>query len=267
MNLTDHPADEPRIREALRDATVELTAPVQRLTAAASHDGRRLRTRRRVGAAGLTLCAVAAVAVPVALAMGPDPAKEADVATDPSVPLPDPRPVDGQGGWWDMPASQMLQRLEDATPDGRSYADPVLTNKGENGPGEPVAELRGWLGADVLADGATAGGINVVLYAPGQDAERYTCPGNLEAPDRCTEITDDAGEVVGRTSVSKTGPVSVREVVLLREDGGVVYVAASNSADDKWGAASTPASDQVPFTMAELVDVAGDATWTTYQPR
>ena len=255
------------VRDALQRATDDLASPVQRLTATAARNGRRLRLRRRITVAVGSVCAAAALAVPVVLALGPNPGREGEVATDPSTSLPEPLPPSDRPGWWDMPATEMLQRLKDTTPDGRSYADPILTNEGENAPGEPVGVMRGWLAADVVAHGATAGGVNVLLYAPGAQGERLTCPGNLTAPDQCNEITDDAGRPVGRTSVTTRGPIKVREVVLRQDDGGVVYVAASNSADDKWGAGSAAASDQVPLTLTELLDIAGYPQWTTYEPR
>ncbi len=264
MSLTE----ETLVRDALYDATNQLAAPVHRLAETATRRGRRLRVRRRATVAAGALLVAASVAVPVGLSLGPNPVRDSEVATDPSVALPDPPPVTGPVAWWDMPASEMLRRLADLTPRGLSYADPVLTNEGENAPGEPVAELRGWLMADVLFNGHLVGGINVVLYAPDSvSPDRWTCPGNLEAPDRCSEIPGDDGRPVGRTSVGTTGQITVREVVLRRDDGGVVYVAASNSADDKWGAGSTVTSGQVPFTLAELQDIARDSRWTMEVPR
>jgi hypothetical protein len=267
MSQTDL-ADEALVREALQHATEELSAPVLRLASEATVRGRRLRLRRRVTLAAATVCAASAVVVPLVVALGDNPARDADVASDPSVSLPDPLPVSDVPGWWDMPATEMLRRLEDATPARLTYTEPVLTNEGENGPGEPVGVMRGWMAADVVADGDTAGGINVLLYAPGAlSRDQWTCPGNLAAPDRCSEITDDTDVPVGRVSVTTTGRITIREVVLRQDDGGLVYVAASNSADDKWGGSSVPASEQVPLSMAELLDIAGHRQWTTYEPR
>ena len=215
------------------------------------------------------MCAAGALAVPVVVVLGgPNDARADLVATDPAVDLPAPVPIGDNPGWWDMPATEMLRRLEDITPSGRSYREPAFANEGENAPGEPFGVVRGWLAVDVMADGKVAGGINVVLYRPGSvSSDRYTCPGNLVEADRCSEVTDDEGEAVGRTSVTTTGPITVREAVLLQPGGGVVYVAASNSADDKWGPGSTPASDDVPFTSRDLLDIASYRQWTTYVPR
>ncbi|MBF4767095.1 hypothetical protein ISU10_04870 [Nocardioides agariphilus] len=259
--------EETLVREALQQSTDDLAAPVQLLTRNAARNGRRLRLRRRVTVAVGSVCAAAAIAVPVVLALGPNPARDGGFATDPSTSLPEPPPITGQVGWWDMPASEMLHRLRDVGPAGRSYVEPVLTNEGENAPGEPVAEMRGWLAADVVAHGATAGGINLLLYAPGQSAEKYTCPGNLVSPDSCTEMTNGAGTTVGRQSVTTTGEVTVIEVVLRGPGGGLVYVAVSNSADDKWGMGSTVASRNPPLSLEQVTDIATSSAWTDWRPR
>ena len=105
----------------------------------------------------------------------------------------------------------------------------------------------------------------MLLVTPGS-SDRYTCPGNLTAPDSCTEITDGAGTTLGRQSSTTTGGVTVLEVVLRGPGDGLVYVAASNSADDKWGADSTVASDTVPLTLDQLTSIASDDVWTTWEP-
>ena len=58
----------------------------------------------------------------------------------------------------------------------------------------------------------------------------------------------------------------VNEVVLVRPNGGLVYVAASNSADDKPGAGSTVAGPTVPLTLDQLQDIAEDDAWIGYEP-
>ncbi len=62
------------------------------------------------------------------------------------------------------------------------------------------------------------------------------------------------------------GPVTVLEVVLRGPGGGEVYVAAANSADDRWGADSTPTSPEVPLTLAQLRPIAADPAWTSWSP-
>jgi hypothetical protein len=108
--------------------------------------------------------------------------------------------------------------------------------------------------------------VNAILYVTGQRASRYSCPGNLTSPDECVEIKDADGQVVGRRSISTTGEVVVNEVVLVRPNGGLVYVAASNSADDKPGAGSTIAGPTVPLTLDQLGAIAQDDAWIGYEP-
>jgi hypothetical protein len=294
------------VRDALRHATEELAAPVHRLAGTAVVRGRRLRRRRRALASAAMLAAVAVIAVPVVGVFGGSADRSGTrVATDPSTSLPAPLPFVGTPSWWDIPATDMLVHLKDLTPGGLSIADPILTND-DRAPGERAGVLRGWLQADVVADGATAGGINVALKAPlpasatstgtgtstgagipqpqtgtglaatgavtgsGQDParpdERVACPGNLVSPDTCTVLHDAAGVTVGRTSTTTTGAVTVLEVVLRGPDDGLVYVAASNSADVKWGVNSRVASTRVPLTLTELRAIAADPAWTSWRP-
>ena len=289
--------EETRVREALHASADELSAPVHRLTQASTRNGRRLRRRRRILAAAGSLAVVAGVAAPVVILAGPDGRTGNSIATDPTTSLPEPLPTDGLVGWWQMPATQMLVHLKAMTPDGLSFADPVLTND-DRAPGEQEGVLRGWVRADVVAAGSTAGGINVVLMPPqvtadpvdgkaqrpetGSDAatgtvldpdqanvpvgQWLTCPGNLIEADTCTPLLDTDGTPIGRTSTTTTGAVTVLEVVLRGPRDGVVYVAASNSADHKWGEGSSAASGQVPLTLAQLQRIAADPAWTSWQP-
>jgi hypothetical protein len=141
----------------------------------------------------------------------------------------------------------------------------MLTNE-ERAPGEPETDSPGYLRADLTLDGETVGGLNAILYVTGQRANRYSCPRNLASPDECAEIEDAEGQVVGRRSISSAGDVVVNEVVLVRPNGGLVYVAASNSADDKPGAGSTVAGPAVPLTLDQLQDIAEDDAWIGYEP-
>jgi hypothetical protein len=276
MRLIDEsPGDETRVREALRRATDELSAPVHRLTATATFGGRRLRRRRRIGTVVATVCAVTAVAVPVGIVLGgsgetadgsiaTDPTPTAETAPPAPTPHSVPSPAD-EARWTQMPATRMLAVLEGLTADDVTYADAVVTNE-DRAPGEREHVMHGYLLADVVANGSTAGGINLVLMGPEEPTSRYTCPGNLISPDSCTELTDESGATVGRRSRSTTGGVTVLEVVLRGPDGGLVYVAASNSADDKWGAGSAIASGTVPLTMEQLEAIAASPVWTDWEP-
>ena len=46
----------------------------------------------------------------------------------------------------------------------------------------------------------------------------------------------------------------------------VVYVAASNSTDDKWGLGSTVAGPTVPLSLDQLQVIAEDDAWIGYEP-
>ena len=265
--------DETLVRDVLHRATDDLTAPATSLTATAVVRGRSLRRRRRAVAAVGTLCAVTLVAVPVVTALGgSNPTTGPQIATDPTptpsaTPTPSPTPhlVDNDA-WAQMPAGEMATTFESLAPAGIGLTDVMLTNE-ERAPGEPETDSPGYLRADLTLDGETVGGLNAILYVTGQRASRYSCPGNLASPDECVEIKDADGQVVGRRSVATTGEVVVNEVVLVRPNGGLVYVAASNSADDKPGAGSTVAGPTVPLTLDQLQDIAEDDAWLGYEPK
>ena len=110
-------------------------------------------------------------------------------------------------------------------------------------------------------------GANVVLYPPSDDdggafvRQLTRCPGNLTAPDSCTEVRDAAGHVVGRDSRTNTGGVVVVESTELTPDGAIVYAAASNSSDVKWGSASSTDRDAPPLTLAQLREVVESPSW------
>jgi len=294
--------DETFVREALHRATDDLAAPVHRLTEASTRNGRRLRRRRRILAAAGSLAVVAGVAAPVIILAGQDGRTGNSIATDPTTSLPEPVPTEGQVGWWQMPATQMLVHLKDLSPEGLSFADAVLTND-DRAPGEQEGVLRGWVQADVVAAGRTAGSINVMLMPPElkppepatdpvegdvrqpktatDDAsgtvldpdqanvpvgQWLTCPGNLTGADTCTPVLGADGTPIGRTSTTTMGSVTVLEVVLRGPGDGLVYVAASNSADDKWGEGSSVAAEHVPLTLAQVREIATDPVWTSWGP-
>jgi hypothetical protein len=147
---------------------------------------------------------------------------------------------------------------------------PALSSVGslpfERSIGRPGGGSPGYLLADPTLDGEPVGGLNAMLYVTGQRATKYTCPGNLASPDECVEIEDADGQVVGRRSVSTPGDVVINEVVLVRPNGGLVYVAASSSADDKPGAGSTVAGPTAPLTLDQLQAIAEDDAWIGYVP-
>ena len=164
-----------------------------------------------------------------------------------------------------MPAAEMATTFEGLAPVGIGLTDVMLTNE-ERAPGEPETDSPGYLLADLTLDGETVGGLNAILYVTGQRANQYSCPGNLTSFDECVEIKDADGQVVGRRSVSTLGEVVVNEVVLVRPNGGLVYVTASNSPDDKPSSGSAVAGSTVPLTLDQLQAIAEDEAWIGYEP-
>ncbi len=267
--MTTH--DETLVRDVLHRATDDLTAPVPTLTAAATVGGRRLRRRRRAVAAAGTLFAVALVAVPVGLSLGGS-TTAGSVATDPTptptpTPTPEPTPhlVDNDA-WAQMPAAEMATTFGRLAPAGVGLTDVMLTNE-DRAPGEPKTQSPGYLLARLTTDGVTTGSVNLILYVTGQSDAKYTCPGNLTHPDSCTDILGDDGQPIGRRSVTTSaGGVVEHEVVLVRKNGGLVYVDATNSTDDKWGPGSPVAGATVPLTLDQLQAIAEDDAWTSWEP-
>lgn len=272
--MTAH--DEILVRDALHRATDHLTSPATSLTATAAVRGRSLRRRRRAVAAAGTFCAATLVAVPVVAALGgSNPTSSPQVATDPSptpsatptpTPSVEPTPhlVDNDA-WATMPAAEMATTFEGLAPAGIGLTDVMLTNE-DRAPGEPETNSPGYLLADLTVDGVPAGGLNVMQYVTGQRSSKLSCPVNLTSVDSCVEITGPDGEVIGRRSVSTLGDTVVNVVMLVRSNGGTVYVAASNSTDDKWGRDSTVAGPTVPLTLDQLQAIAEDDAWIGYEP-
>jgi hypothetical protein len=119
---------------------------------------------------------------------------------------------------------------------------------------------------DLADDRGQAGGVNVVLYPPADDGgtfvrELTSCPGNLTTPDSCTEVRSADGEVVGRDSRTATAGVVVVESTQLTPDGAIVYAAASNSSDVKWGSGSSVDRKAPPLTLAQLREIAESRSW------
>lgn len=260
------------VRDALARATDDLAAPLPRFTAAAATGGRRLRRRRRALTAAGALCAAAVVAVPVGVSLGGT-GVAGSVATDPTPTVnssptasgdPTPTLVDNDARSR-MPAPEMLDVLHhDLEPLGLTTTDEVLTNI-DDVDGVSARDLRGWLEADLVRDGRTVGGVNVVLYVTGLEPDQWTCPGNFGAPTVCDEVRDDTGEVIGRRSTSTQGDVVTRAVVVQRRNGGFVYVASSNSAVDKPTAGSPVAGPTPPLSLDQLQDIAEDDAWISWK--
>jgi hypothetical protein len=72
--------------------------------------------------------------------------------------------------------------------------------------------------------------------------------------------------VLGRTSRWAAQGVVVVEVTRRTPEGGLVYVAASNSSDEKWGLGSATDRRRPPVDTAELRAIAADPTWQRWTP-
>ena len=66
--------------------------------------------------------------------------------------------------------------------------------------------------------------------------------------------------------VVAAGVVVVVEVTRRTPEGGLVYVAASNSSDEKWGLGSATDRRRPPVDTAELRAIAADPTWQRWTP-
>ena len=305
MTDLDHGAD---LRERLDRAVTGLDAPAQ-LTPAVLADGRRLRRRRRLVASGAGLAATAAVTTLVVTTLGSGaPSTGPAVATDPpatpqaserqhrSSGVPSPG-ADAPGtafpdtppGWWDMPATTMAEELSDLLPDGMRLTDAETTNT-DRAPGEPEAELQGYLTAVLRPAEGGPGKVNLVLFPPtsgepvpppetdadgnvtmyAQDAtaaERTSCdPEWVTRPRSCTQLRDAGGRPIGRVLDSTANGVRSLSVDLLTADGGVVMVNVANTLADKWPAGATPSAADVPLDLAGLRAIASDPVWTSYAP-
>ena len=265
-------AHETLVRDVLHRATDDLTAPATSLTATAVVRGRSLRRRRRAVAAVGTLCAVTLVAVPVVTALGgSSPTTGPQIATDPTptpsaTPTPEPTPhlVDNDA-WAQMPAAEMATTFEGLAPAGIGLTDVMLTNE-ERAPGEPETDSPGYLLRRPDARRRDGRGPERHPLRHGPAGEPVHLP---RQPGLARRVRRDQGRgrSGGRPSIRlDPGEVVVNEVVLVRPNGGLVYVAASNSADDKPGAGSTVAGPTVPLTLDQLQDIAEDDAWIGYEP-
>jgi len=294
-NETQHNDNVRIVRDLLDSTMTNVDAPTARIEQAARAQGTRLRARRRTGGVvGIAaVAAVAALAAPsLAHGLGGG-GGEHGVAASPS-PTPEANydPPADDSGWWDMPAPEMLDRLTGLLPDNLKVTDAVTMND-DRAPEEPYGPMHGWLSANLERTSAERGGVNVVLYPPpssepeptpvtttdgngdehttvyadGPDnQQRINCPGNLVDPDQCTELRDAAGHHYGRASESRTEGVVVSEVTILTGDGGVVYVAAANTTDPKWGAGATITADEPLLDLTRLETITSDPTWQDWTP-
>lgn len=254
------------LHERMDRALAALDVPTDRIRAGAITRGRAVRRRRR--AAGV-LGGAAAVALAAAIALpslaGTDDAAQR-IAQDSGDPSPSPETSVRPAGWWDMPGSTMIDTLRELLPPTATVVDLNLGDE-DLAPGEEPA--GGWAAADVVVDGESAGGVNVVLYPPFETSsfaeDVTTCPGNAADAASCTELRED--DEVGRVVRYVTQDVVTLETTWLLPDGGVVYAAVSNSADDKWGAGSSVERPGLPLRPAQLRAIAQSPLWQDHEPR
>lgn len=252
------------LHDLLDRTLADLDVPTDRIREGAVTRGRAVRRRRRaVGVLGGAAVVALTAAVALPSIAGTDDASQR-IAQDTGEPSPDTyvRPV----GWWDMPGGVMLDRLAGLLPAGATLTDPNLGDE-ELPPGEEPS--GGWVAADVLADGAPAGGVNVLLYPPFDTSsfaeDVTTCPGNAGHAESCTELRGDG--TIGRIVRYVTEDVITLETTWLLPDGGLVYAAVSNSADDKWGAGSSVERPGLPVRPVELREIAASPVWQDWEPR
>ena len=238
---------------------------------------------------------------------GGSPSTDPGFATEPPAPAPtsSEKPItglpslapDGPGdafpdlpeGWWDAPADQLLEQLQDALPEGVVITDSELAPP-DRAPGDP-AVYEGWLHA-TLDGPAGPGGFEIILYMPdleedpgpvvstdadgdehtqilltGPSNERQIRCDRAGYADTCRQLTSEDGTIIGRVTTNlQDGAITFYEISLVGPEGGRIYMSAWNATDSKPGP-DTPSSATVPpLTLDELQALAEDSVWTSYQP-
>lgn len=277
-------SDEAYVRTVIDAAMADARPPLD-LPGAALARGRRLRARRRVTVAAAAVAAGLAVGVAGPwLAAGDRAATRSSdlVATQPAT--PEPSLQQAPRGWWDMPATQMVDTLTAILPEGvvLTASGPLTADTEEGGPadGSINSTLRTSVGGELVT-----GNVNILMWPArttpvalegvGADEATFqvgvqtgwlTCPGNLgPSTTSCTEIRGSGGEPAGRRSTTVMGDLRILEVVVVSGDG-IVYGATANTDDDKWGTESPVTAPRPPLTMAQLEAIVRDEVWTSYRP-
>lgn len=285
-------SDEQHVREVI-DSAMSGSRPSVDLTAGALHRGRRLRTRRRLGAAAGAVAASVLAAAAAPWWLGAGAGAGGQVATDGTVaspaPAPTELPVEAPEGYWDMPSVEMVRTLEAILPDGVEVTDSgsLVADTEEGGPAKGF--INSTLGTEV--DGELVhGNINVMMWPDVQtwtaaldeplpdrdeptvvteeeraEVDRLGCDAPLGHFARCHEIRDRDGTLVGRRSVLESAGLRTLEVTLSR-DGGMVYAAVVNTVDDKWGTDSPLTAPAPLLTMEQLVALAENDAWVSHRP-
>ncbi|MEO5664534.1 MAG: hypothetical protein ABIR39_14770 [Nocardioides sp.] len=271
---------EAELRDLLERTMTGTTAPVE-LGAHALQHGRRLRTRRRVGLASCAVAASAAAALILPMALGGGSTTVTDPAGEPSSSASEPPqespPAEVPEGWWSMPSVDMVSTAEAILPDGVTVTSPgsltADTEQGGPGTGSINAIVSGPAGPGRLnvmlfptIAGATAGTANDASadrteMADGDGQESYiSCAAEHTGQTQCAQLRNENGAIVGRRLVNRSGAMVTNEVTL-RRNGGIVYAAAANTLDDKWGVGSPASAETPPLTLDQLEDLVRNDTW------
>lgn len=258
--------DQHEYREYMDQALADLDVPVDQLREASMARGRVVRRRRRaMGVLGVAAGVVLAAAVALPSIAGTDDAAD-HVAQDGGSPAPEARVRAGE--WWNMPGGVMRDRLTELLPEGLTITDANLGDE-DLAPGEKPT--GGWVSADLLEDGQPAGGINVILDPPSDGDSGgggvIPCPGESTDTDTCVMAQEADRPAPGSIVRSRSGDVVTISLTHLLPDGGLVYVAASNSSDDKWGRGSSTDREDPALRAAELRAIAEDPTWQDWSPQ
>ncbi|UUZ60057.1 hypothetical protein [Nocardioides sp. B-3] len=270
MTHTDELLDphEAELRDLLERTMNDTTAPLE-IGPHALRQGRRLRTRRRLGIAAGAVAAgtVVALVLPTALGSGTtaiDPAGAPSSSA--SEQSPEPPTAEVPEGWWSIPSTEMISTVEAILPDGVTVTSPgPLTLDGPEdgfinafvtGPDGPGRLHMVLLGGDesspLIPPGADRAGTGDLM------SRVVRCSAEATADDKCIELTNDAGAIIGRRLISHYGDVVMNRVTLLRGDG-MVYAAVTNTLDDQPGPDSTASGETPPLTLDQLEDpVAND---------
>jgi hypothetical protein len=199
-------SDEQYVREVI-DSAMAGTRPPVGLPSAALARGRRLRAWRRATVASVAVAAgvLAAATAPFVLGGGGSATTGEDlVATQP--PAPEPAPPKTPSGWWDMPATDMVDAVRAILPDGVTVTDPgsLEADTPEGGPG------KGWISPH-LSGPAGPGSLNVMLYPdPARSITLSPDPGSEEGGD--TVLAPSAGPGTGCDAPELSGATSCVDV-------------------------------------------------------
>lgn len=207
-------SDEQYVREVI-DSAMSGSRPSVDVAAGAMARGRRLRTRRRLAVASTAVAAtvLAAVAGPLVVNGSDGPARDGGDLAATQAPAPPPATA---GGWWDMPATEMVSTVQAILPDGVVLTDsgPLEADTPQGGP------ARGWINPTLQAAGG-AGSLNVILYP-------YESATVTLTEDEETALAPSSGSDPGCDAPELSAAASCEEV----PEGEEIQVAPSGPGSD-----------------------------------